>query len=61
MTSGSRQAGFRVPVKFCGVTGLILVEQSRALDKQRLVKKLGAVPDAVLSRVLKTLRQLYEE
>ena len=61
MTSGSRQAGFRVPVKFRGVTGLILLEQSRALDKQRLLKKLGAVPDAVLRRVLKTLRELYEE
>jgi mRNA interferase MazF len=61
MTSGSRQAGFRVPVKFRGVAGLVLLEQSRALDKQRLVKKLGAVPDAVLSQVLKTLRELYAE
>jgi mRNA interferase MazF len=61
MTSGGRQAGFRVPAKFRGVTGFILLEQSRALDKQRLVKKLGAVPDAVLSQVLKTLRELYEE
>ena len=61
MTSGSRQGGFRVPVKFRGVVGLILLEQSRALDKGRLVKRLGAVPDTVLTQTLKTLRDLYEE
>ena len=61
MTSGSREAGFRVPVKFRGVAGLVLLEQSRALDKRRLVKRLGAIPDAVLAQILKTLRDLYEE
>jgi mRNA interferase MazF len=61
MTSGGRPAGFRVPVRFQGVSGLILLEQSRALDKQRLVKRLGSVPEAVLKRALKTLRELYEE
>lgn len=61
MTSGSRPAGFRVPVSFNGVDGLVLLEQSRALDKRRLVKHLGEVPDAVLSQVLRTLREMYEE
>ena len=61
ITSGSRPAGFRVPVSFQGVDGLILLEQSRALDKRRLVKRLGQVPDAVLAQTLRTLRELYEE
>ncbi|MBB5537969.1 type II toxin-antitoxin system PemK/MazF family toxin [Rhizobium giardinii] len=61
MTSGSRPAGFRVPVTFQGVSGLILLEQSRALDKQRLVKRLGAVSAGVLKQTLKTLRELYDE
>ncbi|KQS83254.1 MULTISPECIES: type II toxin-antitoxin system PemK/MazF family toxin [unclassified Rhizobium] len=61
MTSGSRPAGFRVPVTFQGVSGLILLEQARALDKQRLVKRLGSVSDSVLRQTLKTLRELYEE
>lgn len=61
MTSGSRPAGFRVPVQFQGVDGLILLEQSRALDKQRLRKKLGAVSDAPLGQVLQTLRELYAD
>jgi mRNA-degrading endonuclease toxin of MazEF toxin-antitoxin module len=58
---GQSTSRVRVPVKFRGVTGLFLLEQSPAHDKQRLVKKLGAVPDAVLSQVLKTLRELYVE
>ena len=61
MTSGSRPAGFRVPVQFQGVDGLVLLEQSRALDKQRLRKKLGSVSDATLGRVLQTLRELYAD
>lgn len=61
MTSGSRPAGFRVPVRFKGVDGLILLEQSRALDKQRLRKKLGSVSDATLGQVLQTLRELYAD
>lgn len=61
MTSGGRPAGFRVPVQFQGVDGLILLEQSRALDKQRLRKKLGAVSDATLGQVLQTLRELYAD
>ncbi|MBV8447241.1 MAG: type II toxin-antitoxin system PemK/MazF family toxin [Hyphomicrobiales bacterium] len=61
MTSGSRPAGFRIPVHFRGTRGFILLEQSRVLDKRRLVRKLGTVPDRVLSLVLKTLREFYEE
>ncbi|WP_438755144.1 type II toxin-antitoxin system PemK/MazF family toxin [Pararhizobium sp. O133] len=60
MTSGSRPAGFRVPVMFEDVSELILLEQSRALDKQRLVKRLGSVSDSVLKQALKTPRELYE-
>src|SRR5690606_16299284 len=61
MTSGSRPAGRRVPVSFQGVEGLILLEQSRALDKRRLVRCLGRVTDAVLKQTLRTLRELYDE
>jgi len=61
MTSGSQPAGFRVPVAFQGINGLILLEQSRALDKKRLVKRLGIVPSPILKQTLKILRDLYEE
>lgn len=61
MTSNSRPAGYRVPVTFEGVEGLILLEQSRALDKKRLVRRLGAASPDVLARALEVLRELYSE
>lgn len=44
-----------------GVGGLILLEQSRAIDKKRLVKRLDSVSGGVLKQTLKTLRELYDE
>ena len=50
MTTGSRAAGFRVPVRFGGKDGLILLEQTRALDKRRLVRRMGSLDRAALKR-----------
>jgi mRNA interferase MazF len=61
MTTGSHPAGYRVPITFEGKSGLILLDQIRTLDKQRLVKRLGVVPEAVLAATLVTLRQMFEE
>ncbi|MBI4755965.1 MAG: type II toxin-antitoxin system PemK/MazF family toxin [Betaproteobacteria bacterium] len=61
MTSGSRPAPFRIPVSFAGKSGLILPEQMRALDKSRLVKRLGAVDAATLTALLAVLRDSFEE
>ncbi|MFH1602635.1 MAG: type II toxin-antitoxin system PemK/MazF family toxin, partial [Pseudomonadota bacterium] len=40
MTTGSRPAPFRIAVRFQDKTGLILLDQIRALDKSRLAKRL---------------------
>ena len=61
LTSKSQPAGFRVPISFQGTDGLILLEQSRALDKRRLLKRLGSAPPETLSRALAVLRELYED
>lgn len=60
MTTGSRPAGFRVPVSFQGKVGLVLLDQIRTLDKQRLVKRLGSVSAPTLAQTLTTLRKLFE-
>ncbi len=60
LTSKSHPAGFRVPVHFRGQDGLILLDQIGALDKQRLVKRLGVVSEAVLSATLETLREIFQ-
>ena len=61
LTSGGRPSRFRVPVTFQGKPGLILPDQMRALDKVRLVKRLGRVEADVLAAVLEVLGQMFAE
>jgi mRNA interferase MazF len=61
MTTGSTPAPFRISVNFGETQGLILLDQIRTLDKQRLVKLLGRVDDSTLIATLKRLRELFEE
>jgi mRNA interferase MazF len=59
MTTGAHPAPFRIPVTFAGKKGLILLDQIRALDKTRLVRKLGSISPATLGATLKTLREVF--
>jgi antitoxin MazE len=43
MTTGSRPAPSRIPVRFQGGSGLILLEQVRVLDKRRLIRQLSTL------------------
>ena len=61
MTSGSRPARFRVRTTFDGVEGFVLPEQGRAVDKRRLIKKLGRIDDTALRQVLGVLANFYKE
>ncbi len=59
MTTGSRPAPFRVPVRFDAKSGLILLDQIRSLDKQRLVRRLGAVDSRTLQTLLGCLQDIF--
>ena len=59
LTSGSRLTRFRVPVTFEGRDGLLLPDQLRTVDRQRLVKRLGVVDETALSEVLRILREMF--
>src|ERR1044072_6449734 len=59
MTTGSRPGGFRVPIRFAGKQGLVLLAHSRALDKRLLTKRLGATDPDTLATMLATLREMY--
>ncbi|MEM5332098.1 type II toxin-antitoxin system PemK/MazF family toxin [Paraburkholderia sp. JHI2823] len=61
MTSKGRAAPFRIPVTFKRKQGLILLDQMRAVDKMRLVKKEGAVADKTLLDTLRTLQEVFAE
>ncbi len=60
MTTGSRTAGFRIPITFQGKSGLILLDQIRTLDKLRLAKRVGVIHGATLEKVLRTLQVVFE-
>ena len=61
MTTAGREAPFRIGVNHGGRKGLILLDQVRAVDKTRLVKKLGLVAAKTLSATLRTLQEVYAE
>ena len=61
MTTGSRPAPYRVPVNFRRKQGLILLDQLRTLDRQRLIQRLGAVNAATLRAALEALREIFAE
>ena len=61
MTMGSRPAPFRVPIDFEDRIGLILLDQLRALDKQRLVRRLGTIDKATMKLTLLRLIEMFSE
>jgi mRNA interferase MazF len=61
MTTGSHTAPFRIDVRHGGKKGLILLDQIRAVDKTRLVKRAGAVAPATLNATLAALAEIFAE
>ena len=59
MTSKGFAAPFRVPVTHAGTKGVIVLNQMRAVDKARLIKRLGAVSAKTLTTTLATLQELF--
>ncbi len=61
LTTKSRVAPFRIGLTHGGQKGLILLDQIRAVDKNRLVKKVGAVSSKTLTSTLRTLQEVFAE
>jgi mRNA interferase MazF len=59
MTTGSSPAPFRIALSFKGKRGLILLDQIRAVDQSRLLKKLGQVRPDTLELTLSRLQELF--
>ena len=61
MTTGGYAAPFRIAVRHAGKSGLILLDQIRAVDKVRLVSRSGTLTPATLKQTLATLAELFAE
>ncbi|WP_341327242.1 type II toxin-antitoxin system PemK/MazF family toxin [Methylotuvimicrobium sp. KM2] len=60
MTTKGFEFPCRVPCKFKGKSGLILLDQIRAVDKSRLVKKLGVVSPKTQKELCSCLQEMFE-
>nr|VFJ45414.1 MAG: transcriptional modulator of MazE/toxin, MazF [Candidatus Kentron sp. DK] len=50
----------RISCRFQGKNGLILLDQVRAVDKSRLVKKLGSISASTQVALCKCLQEMFE-
>ncbi len=61
MTTQGRSYPTRVPVRFQGKDGQIVLDQSRTIDKTRLIKRLGRVRPSTQKAVLAVLAEMFAE
>ena len=59
LTSKGRGYPTRVDCRFQGKTGQVVLDQIRAVDRARLIKKLGTLPAPVRGDVLDRLAELF--
>ena len=59
MTSTQRDYPSRVNVTFQRKKGQVVLDQIRTVDKSRLVKRLGVLPDARAREVAGVLREMF--
>ena len=59
LTTGSHPYSFRVPCRFEGRAGYIVLDQIRTVDRERLVRKLGKLTPSTLRRTLAILQDMF--
>jgi len=59
MTTGRYPYPFRVPCRFQGKQGAIVLDQLRTVDQERLVQRLGRVAPATVGRSLAVLQEMF--
>lgn len=59
LTTGGHPYPFRVPCRFGGKAGYIVVDQIRTVDHERLLRRLGRLAPATLGRTLSVLQEMF--
>ncbi len=59
LTTGQHAYPFRVPCRFEGRIGHVVLDQIRTVDRQRLVRRLGRLPPATIRKALGVLQELF--
>jgi len=58
LTTVGREYPTRVPLAFDGKDGYVVLDQIRAVDCRRLVKRIGRLEEATMRRIKDTLREM---
>ncbi len=61
MTTKSRPYPSRIPIKFKGKQGWIVLDQIRTVDKVRLIKKLGSLENQTIHQLKSVLQEMLVE
>lgn len=59
LTTGSHPYPFRIPCRFAGKTGHVVLDQLRTVDRVRLAGKAGRLSPPTLLRVLEVLQEMF--
>lgn len=59
MTTTRRRYPSRVPCRFGGKTGEIVLDQIRTVDQARLIKRLGQIDPEIAVSVSRTLQEMF--
>ena len=59
LTTGSHPYPFRIPCRFAGKAGHVVLDQLRTVDRARLAGKAGRLSPTTLTRVLEVLQDMF--
>lgn len=59
MTAGDHPYPFRLPCRFGGKAGHVVLDQIRTVDRERLVRRLGRLAPPTVSRALAILQEMF--
>lgn len=59
LATGGHPYPFRVPCRFSGKAGYLVVDQIRTVDHERLLRRLGRLAPATLGRALSVLQEMF--
>jgi len=61
LTAGGFTAPFRVPCRFASVSGQVALDHLRAVDKARLIRRLGELDQVTAKLALEVLGEMFAE
>lgn len=59
MTSGGHAYPFRVPCRFQGRSGHVVLDQVRTVDRSRLVRRMGRLSSTALDKSCRILQEMF--